>query len=474
VAVVLPAGAAGRVWTVRADGTGDFPTFQAVIDTATAGDEIVVEPGHYTWENQASGNGHGLIQFERQKTGIWVHSSAGPQSTILDGQGLGRVVFIQGENEITPISLTFEGFTIINGVAPPDPTAGYAAGGGMAGHLADTIVRNCIFRNNEGRDGGAVWWGGVSAITFEDCVFENNHAAFGGGMLIVNSYLTAVLRRCTFRDNTASYNGGALYCVHNSFQLFDCAIASNSATLFGGALFCDSVHPSLLSGVTMVGNAASRGSGIYARSRAIWQENSKLAVERSVVAFNHSGLGLYTDSASRADFSCSNMFGNTGGDWIDARAAQLGINGNLCVDPLFCLRDGAYQGVCASSPCLSVNNACGLQLGAWGQGCTECGPEVVPQKVVLRQSLYNPYRPGFHSGALLPYTTTAPGLIDMKLYDTRGRLVRRLLHETQDAGEHLAVWDGRGDSGDRVASGVYILLLTVEGEAQTQKLTVIR
>jgi pectin methylesterase-like acyl-CoA thioesterase len=34
--------------TVKADGTGDYPTIQAAIDAAVNGDELVAEPGTYT------------------------------------------------------------------------------------------------------------------------------------------------------------------------------------------------------------------------------------------------------------------------------------------------------------------------------------------------------------------------------------------------------------------------------------------
>ncbi len=47
----------------------------------------------------------------------------------------------------------------------------------------------------------------------------------------------------------------------------------------------------------------------------------------------------------------------------------------------------------------------------------------------------------------------------LRIYDGRGRLVRELRQGGRPAGEYLLHWDGRDLSGQRVASGVYHLLL---------------
>ena len=54
------------------------------------------------------------------------------------------------------------------------------------------------------------------------------------------------------------------------------------------------------------------------------------------------------------------------------------------------------------------------------------------------------------------------GRASVGIYDIRGRQVRSL--ETQlEAGRHEAVWDGTGTAGNRVASGVYLCYLTLDG-----------
>ena len=84
--------------------------------------------------------------------------------------------------------------------------------------------------------------------------------------------------------------------------------------------------------------------------------------------------------------TCSDLWGNVGGDWIGCIADQYGIDGNFSSDPLFCgLADGSTPmihsdaspySLHSDSPCLPGNHPygydCGL-IGAWGVGCS-CGP----------------------------------------------------------------------------------------------------
>ena len=46
-----PIGAFSRTWYVRNDGTGDAPTIQAAVDSASSGDTVLVGPGTYSSAN---------------------------------------------------------------------------------------------------------------------------------------------------------------------------------------------------------------------------------------------------------------------------------------------------------------------------------------------------------------------------------------------------------------------------------------
>jgi hypothetical protein len=66
--------------------------------------------------------------------------------------------------------------------------------------------------------------------------------------------------------------------------------------------------------------------------------------------------------------ACSDLFGNAGGDWIGCIAGELGTNGNIAADPLFCHTDVGSLAIANDSPCAPAQSACGL-IGAVGPEC---------------------------------------------------------------------------------------------------------
>ena len=62
----------------------------------------------------------------------------------------------------------------------------------------------------------------------------------------------------------------------------------------------------------------------------------------------------------------------------------------------------------------------------------------------------------------------------MRIYDELGQTVRVLAAEAvRSAGSYQFVWDGRDQAGQSQASGTYFLVLSVDGAAETHKLTLL-
>jgi hypothetical protein len=89
-------------------------------------------------------------------------------------------------------------------------------------------------------------------------------------------------------------------------------------------------------------------------------------------------------------------------------------------------------------------------------------------RTVLESVVPNPFNPS----ASVSFSLGSTQVVDLKIYDPAGRLVRTLLRASMAAGRHLIAWDGTDDDGRSAASGVYLVRLATEGGTwQTIKAT---
>ena len=349
--------ASGRIWRVTVDGTGDVPTIQAAVDTAEAGDEIVVAPGVYTWANQGTGTEFGLITFLRYVGGFTLRSEAGAGSTVLNAQGQGRVFYLMAYNEVT-----IEGFTITGGEAP---LFGNFGGGGIIAHLCPAVFRDCVIWRNSARFGGGMWCGGVSNMQFIRCEFSQNNAEYGAGIYFINSFNSPYFYDCVIQDNAASARGGGVHAYNNILTFENTIFARNTAGTLGGALYESQVDASTMTNCTLTGNGANQsGGGVYLFGGSI------LTMDRSIVAFTIDGEALFVDGLSTLNIGCTDVYGPGGG--IPAGAIDNG--GNFSADPLFCSQmfpfDYHLEG---GSPCTPGNHPDGADCGMIGALPADCG-----------------------------------------------------------------------------------------------------
>lgn len=349
-----------RTWYIKVDGTGDLPTIEAAVDVAGEGDEIVVAAGRYTWTNQGTGDFYGLILFARDHTGFTLRSEEGPEKTILDAEGLGGVIHIQGYNEVV-----IEGFTITRGNndGQPDSTELYA-GGGISSHLASPTIRNCIIKWNYATEGGGLWLGSTGQPRLENCIIENNEAQQGGGVALVNDALLTSISDCTIRNNNAVISGGGILGYNVLFTLENCLITGNTSGNRGGGITGSTLHDGcLVTGCTLVDNSATLGSALRLYG------NFDLEVQSSIIAFNETGPAFSTDLTASLSMGCSDVFGHVHGQDFPSLFTDLG--GNFFADPQFC-NDTEYT-LAASSPCAEGNHPDSQDCGLIGAGAVDCG-----------------------------------------------------------------------------------------------------
>jgi len=85
---------------------------------------------------------------------------------------------------------------------------------------------------------------------------------------------------------------------------------------------------------------------------------------------------------------------------------------------------------------------------------------------VLFQNAPNPFNPS----TTIRYELPAAGVVDLRIYDVAGRLVRALHHGVESAGPQEKTWLGRDERGQPVASGVYFYRLVAGDEVQTRRM----
>lgn len=92
----------------------------------------------------------------------------------------------------------------------------------------------------------------------------------------------------------------------------------------------------------------------------------------------------------------------------------------------------------------------------------------IPSTPCLRAPAPNP----MHGDVTLAYALPRAGLVSLRVYDLRGRLVRTLIDGMHGAGAGSARWDGRDSGGTRVRPGVYFVRLRAPEAKGVRKVVV--
>ncbi len=86
-------------------------------------------------------------------------------------------------------------------------------------------------------------------------------------------------------------------------------------------------------------------------------------------------------------------------------------------------------------------------------------------------SIYpNPFNPT----TTIDFSLTRSGPVRVEIYAIDGKLVRLLLSDDRQAGDHQVQWDGSGNTGSRVPSGAYFCRVLGAGESDTQPLLLLK
>jgi hypothetical protein len=89
----------------------------------------------------------------------------------------------------------------------------------------------------------------------------------------------------------------------------------------------------------------------------------------------------------------------------------------------------------------------------------------------LEQNYPNP----FNGVTNIAYTLASASVVDLRIYDTAGRLIRTLESgASRPQGRHVTEWNGKDDAGRAVTSGVYFAKISAGKFRQTRKMVYLR
>jgi CSLREA domain-containing protein len=192
------------------------------VATANSGDTIQIPAGHYVLTL-------GDIISENSLTIV----GAGARSTVLDGNGAGRIFQFPGFGA----TVELDDLSLIHGLAATPEVFGSLAGGALAG-IANLTLRRCRLAGNQAEEGGAIVWA-FGSLTLDQCTVAGNLATSdfpgqgaGGGIFSVANLVT--ITNSTLTGNTASVGQGGGAVVEGVVNLVNVTVTANQAPSGGG------------------------------------------------------------------------------------------------------------------------------------------------------------------------------------------------------------------------------------------------
>jgi hypothetical protein len=85
--------------------------------------------------------------------------------------------------------------------------------------------------------------------------------------------------------------------------------------------------------------------------------------------------------------------------------------------------------------------------------------------IALQQNYPNPFNPV----TKIDFAVDKPGNVSVRVFNTRGELVKTITNQWYPQGSHTVTWDGKTQSGGRAASGIYYMQAKSNGATDVIK-----
>jgi len=271
-----------------------------------------VLPGNETIDFAASldGNSINLVQGLLELT-----SQNGTKA--IDGNG--QITIDDSNNSNQQILVIDSGVqAVLAGLVLENANVSGINGGAVVNNGTLTLLRDVLENNQTNLNGGAFYNAGVATI--ENTTLEGNTAGVGGALFDAGGNMT--VSDSDLIDNSAS-TGGALENSNGHVTGRNSSFFNNTANQNGGAI--DNGGSTTLSNVTISGNEAAMGNGIY--------NGGTLTLQSSLLAGNGAAIAGSAVNSASAHNLIDNGTGLSGISNGDANGNIVGVGNVLLSVP---------------------------------------------------------------------------------------------------------------------------------------------
>jgi hypothetical protein len=156
--------------------------------------------------------------------------------------------------------------------------------------------------------------------------------------------------------------------------------------------------------------------------------------------------------------------------WDDTRSIQQGLSEIVklpCISVAPIAAEDNYQ--------VKITRAYVSTGAARSVAVQGMAPGPLPDKFVLYQNHPNPFNP---ETTIEFYIDGSNGIgfeqVKLEIFNILGQSIKTLIDEPLPPGQHSIIWDGTGDEGQRMATGVYLYRMKVDNESQTKKMLLLK
>ncbi|MFC2121910.1 SUMF1/EgtB/PvdO family nonheme iron enzyme, partial [Bacteroidota bacterium] len=94
------------------------------------------------------------------------------------------------------------------------------------------------------------------------------------------------------------------------------------------------------------------------------------------------------------------------------------------------------------------------------------GIETIDNGEIQFKSYPNP----FSNSTTIEYQVTDYSMVSLKIYDLQGKVVKTLINNYETPGRKTIVWNGTDNSGNQLVSGIFLILIQIDGVITTKQL----